>query len=241
MNKVLFIGDSWGYYLGKAADEYKIIEKINSNWTIDYEKSAIIGSTASKFVRNYDNYMDITIEKVKDSNVKLIIFSLGGNDFYNLGHFNDLSNCEDSFIEDSYKKIINNINTIIEEIRKYNQSPIVISGYDYFNINKLVDLFTPETKLKKISTRRFNDLKILFGKKLEELSFKFENCIYTTNWGLIQNSIDNNRYSFPFGNIDEPTPLEKIPDGMHPTLDGYKLLLESSLKQAKKRFPTILQ
>ena len=34
---------------------------------------------------------------------------------------------------------------------------------------------------------------------------------------------------------DEPTPPEWIPDGMHPTPEGYRLLLESTLKQGGYR------
>lgn len=229
MDKVVFIGDSWGRYLGEAAEKYGIVGKINAE--AEYRSTTIIGSTASKFVRNYDSYMDRTVETLKSNPHHLIIFSLGGNDFYNLGHFNNLTEVPETFIEESFSKIRNNLISVLNEIRTISTAPILISGYDYFNITLLTDLFTPESCLRKLSTPLFNRLMTKLGRYFAEAAAVIPDARYTVNWGLLQNHADPQRYPLRGGNPNEPTPREWIPDGMHPTPEGYRLLLESTLKQ----------
>ena len=233
MDKVIFIGDSWGRYLGEAAETFGTLTPMNAE--PEYKDTTIIGSTASKFVRNYDSYMDRTTEILRTDPHRLIIFSLGGNDFYNLGHFNDLTVASSAFIEESFSKIRNNLISVLREIRTVSNAPILISGYDYFNITLLTDLFTPESCLRKLDTPFFNLLMTRLGRFFAEAAAAVPDARYTVNWGLLQNHADPNRYPLRGGNPDEPTPPEWIPDGMHPTPEGYRLLLESTLKQGGYR------
>lgn len=229
MEKVIFIGDSWGHYLGEAAKKFNTLADINSE--PEYEATTVIGSTASRFARNYDGYMDRMTKTVKENRHKLLIFSLGGNDFYNLGHFNDLTTASNDFIEESFSRIEKNLIFVLKEIRALTSAPILFSGYDYFNIELLTDLFTPESLLRKLSTPFFNRLMMKLGRSFAEAAAVVPDARYTVNWGLLQNHADSKRYPLRGGNPDEATPREWIPDGMHPTLEGYRLLLESTLKQ----------
>lgn len=228
-DKVIFIGDSWGHYLGEAAQSMKILAPLKT--APEFKRTTIIGSTASKFVRNYDSYMDITVDLLKTTPHRLIIFSLGGNDFYNLAHFNDLSSASLPFIEEAFTKIRNNLYSILKEIREVSQAPILISGYDYFNLHKLVELFSPESSLRKLSTPLFNQLMMKLGRYFAQAAALIPEARYTVNWGLLQNHADSNAYPLRGGNPNDPTPLSWIPDGMHPTMEGYALLLTSTLKQ----------
>ena len=53
MERVVFIGDSWGRYLGEAAETGNLLQPLNAG--ADWQRTTFIGSTASKFVRNYDS------------------------------------------------------------------------------------------------------------------------------------------------------------------------------------------
>ena len=53
MERVVFIGDSWGRYLGEAAETGNLLQPLNA--VADWQRTPFIGSTASKFVRNYGN------------------------------------------------------------------------------------------------------------------------------------------------------------------------------------------
>ena len=139
-----------------------------------------------------------------------------------------------AFIEESFSKIRNNLISVLTEIRTVSHAPILISGYDYFNITLLTDLFAPESCLKKLTTPFFNRLMTRLGRFFAEAA-AVPDARYTVNWGLLQNHADPNRYPLRGGNPDEPTPPEWIPDGMHPTPEGYRLLLESTLKQGGYR------
>ena len=229
MERVVFIGDSWGRYLGEAAETGNLLQPLNA--VADWQRTTFIGSTASKFVRNYDSYMDLAVEAVKKP-CRLIVFSLGGNDFYNLAHFNDLSAASESFIDESFTKIRNNLISVLKELRENTSAPILFSGYDYFNIDKLVDLFTPDSRLRKLETPLFNRLMMKEGRFAAEAAAAVSGVFCSVNWGLLQHNADPDRYPLRGGNPNEPTPVSWIPDGMHPTKEGYRLLLLSTLKQA---------
>ena len=229
MERVVFIGDSWGRYLGEAAETGNLLQPLNA--VADWQRTTFIGSTASKFVRNYDSYMDLAVEAVKKT-CRLIVFSLGGNDFYNLAHFNDLSAASESFIDESFTKIRNNLISVLKELRENTSAPILFSGYDYFNIDKLVDLFTPDSRLRKLETPLFNRLMMKEGRFAAEAAATVSGVFCSVNWGLLQHNADPERYPLRGGNPNEPTPVSWIPDGMHPTKEGYRLLLLSTLKQA---------
>lgn len=229
MERVVFIGDSWGRYLGEAAENGNLLQPLNA--VADWRKTTFIGSTASKFARNYDSYMDCAVKAVKTP-CRLIIFSLGGNDFYNLAHFNDLSAAEERFIDESFTKIRNNLITVLRELRENSPAPILFSGYDYFNIGKLVELFTPDSRLRKLTTPLFNRLMMKEGRFAAEAAAAVPGIFCSVNWGLLQRNADPERYPLRGGNPDDPTPIEWIPDGMHPTKEGYRILLLSTLKQA---------
>ena len=229
MERVVFIGDSWGRYLGEAAETGNLLQPLNA--VADWQRTTFIGSTASKFVRNYDSYMDLAVEAVKKP-CRLIVFSLGGNDFYNLAHFNDLSAASESFIDESFTKIRNNLISVLKELRENTSAPILFSGYDYFNIDKLVDLFTPDSRLRKLETPLFNRLMMKEGRFAAEAAATVSGVFCSVNWGLLQHNADPERYPLRGGNPNEPTPVSWIPDGMHPTKEGYRLLLLSTLKQA---------
>ena len=229
MERVVFIGDSWGRYLGEAAETGNLLQPLNA--VADWQRTTFIGSTASKFVRNYDSYMDLAVEAVKKP-CRLIVFSLGGNDFYNLAHFNDLSAASESFIDESFTKIRNNLISVLKELRENTSAPILFSGYDYFNIDKLVDLFTPDSRLRKLETPLFNRLMMKEGRFAAEAAAAVSGVFCSVNWGLLQHNAVPERYPLRGGNPNEPTPVSWIPDGMHPTKEGYRLLLLSTLKQA---------
>ena len=135
---------------------------------------------------------------------------------------------------------------------------VVLLGYDYLHYEFLVAF---GLKLDGLDTRSYNEGLVELGRRQREVAEQRANVVYAHNYGLLQHVYGDTIHPpfgipnpfaglpeyppglapkpgpyptylpFPGGLIAYPAPLDQMPDGIHPSAEGFRTLIDHTLDQ----------
>lgn len=253
VDRMVMAGDSWS-----AGLVYPTIDALADQGfgevALSYNGTAVPGSKAEQFANNEASLMDI-LEVSLDVNppADVLLLVIGGNDL--------LSDIADGFggwadfrQNNALDDIADDINTIIDKAQEGRPNlRVVIVGYDYLHW----DFSSLAYGLKDMNTQSFNEAFVALEQRKLDIAQSRARVEYAHNFGILQRTYGDTTHPpfllpplpydpgvaprggyasegyepFPGGAIFYPSPLDRIPDGIHPTADGFRVIIDNTFTQ----------
>ncbi len=251
--RVVIAGDSWSAgFVPATIDEFA--ERGYGDTVVSWEFTSIPGSTADEWASNDGGKLD-TLELVLDLDppAEILLLSISGNDIHDM--IGDGYDDWPTFLRDWRKQsIVDDTMRIVDTaLGGRPDLHVVLIGYDYlhYEFNDLA------YGMGDMSTDEYNLLFAEIGlMELLEASSR-PRLHYAHNFGWLQFAVGDVPHPpfllplfpydpgtvpapgtaatgylpFPGGIYLLPGPLDWIPDGVHPTAAGFRLLFEHTMDQ----------
>ncbi len=253
VERIVIAGDSWS--CGIVTPTRSILDERGfSDVEITFSTTAVAGSTADEWVNNHDNkLLKLTAALDEEPQAELLMLVIGGNDvnasIYNDG-FDDMSNGQRNVVLDSIRDEIRSIVDFARLNRPHLK--VVLVGYDYFHYLFLQEFYG----LGDMFLDEYNLAFVGLGLRKLEISNQVTSCYYAHNYGVLQYTFGDRphppfnlplfEYSpgyvpapgvapdytpFPGGLYQIPSPLDQIPDGIHPSEEGFTAIMNHVFDQ----------
>ncbi len=251
--RIVVAGDSWS--CGIVAPTRNILDERGfSSIEITYSTTAVAGSTAVEWVNNHDNkLLKLSAALDQEPQAELLLLVIGGNDvnaaIYN-DDFDDMSNEQRSQVLDGIR---DNIRAIVDFARLNRPHlSIVLVGYDYFHYLFLQQFYG----LGDMYLDEYNQTFVNLGLRKLEIANQVDGCYYAHNFGVLQYTFGDRPHPpyslplfeyppgyvpapgiapdytpFPGGLYQIPSPLDQIPDGIHPNEEGFTAIMNHVFDQ----------
>ncbi len=253
VERVVIAGDSWSSgFIQAAVDEFA--ERGYGDTIVSWELTSLPGSTAEDWADNDDGRLD-TLEAVIDMNppAEILLLCISGNDVHEM--IDDGFDGWPGFLQEWRKqRIVNDTMHIVDvALAGRPNLHVVLIGYDYlhYEFNDLV------YGMGDMSTESYNLLFADMGQRELAESATRPRFHYAHNFGWLQYAVGDvphppfllpffsygpgsvpapgtaatGYFPFPGGIYLLPGPLDWIPDGVHPTAGGFRLLFEHTMDQ----------
>ncbi len=249
--RILLAGDSWmaGTWLSKAGDK-----ALQANGLGEFETegtdTALGGSRADQWASNHKGKLDaLRAALAKYPTIDVVHLCIGGNDFLRFASENDIAKTTPERRRAQWAVIRKDIQTVVDDILA--QRPdlkVVIADYDYLDPAQMAKVYKAgfTTAFFGVDARTFNAAVIELGREKMTLAKSTPRCYYVQNWGLLQHHIGipgmlkplavrmpggaPNYDPYPGGDPGL-TSGPAMPDGVHPTPQGFQLIFENAVKQ----------
>ena len=253
IDSIVLAGDSWssGFILSVQT---LLNETGHADVELRYEETAIPGSRAAQWADNEDNKLTklaAALDRPPVAEVLLLV--IGGNDinFEIVGHdFDQRGEWWRNLVLDGIR---DDIRTIVDfALQGRPHLHVVLIGYDYIHYEFLKAAYG----LGDWSTRPYNETFVSLGERKLALANTNENVHYAHNYGIMQWTFGDtvhlpfllppiaydphvvpkpgtspNYIPMPGGTVEVPGPLDHLPDGIHPTAEGFYTIMEHSFSQ----------
>ncbi len=253
IERIVIAGDSWS--CGIVAPTRAILDERGfSDIEITYSTTAVAGSTAEEWVYNHDNkLLKLTAALDEDPQAELLLLVIGGNDvnasIYNDG-FDAMSDGQRAQVLDGIR---DDIRAIVDFARLNRPHlSIVLVGYDYFHYLFLQAFYG----LGDMYLDEYNLAFVGLGNRKLEIANQVNGCYYAHNYGVLQYTFGDRPHPpfslplfeyppgyvpapgiapdytpFPGGLYQIPSPLDQIPDGIHPSEEGFSAIMNHVFDQ----------
>ncbi|MCC6159100.1 MAG: hypothetical protein IT350_13715 [Deltaproteobacteria bacterium] len=253
VERVVIAGDSWSSgFIQATIDEFA--ERGYSDTVVSWELTSLPGSTAEDWADNDDGRLD-TLEAVLDMDppAELLLLCVSGNDVHEM--IDDGYDGWPGFLRDWRKQSIvdDTLHIVDTALAGRPNLHVVLIGYDFlhYEFNDFA------YGMGDLSTDEYNLIFAEIG--LQELleTLTRPRFHYAHNFGWLQYAVGDVPHPpfllplfpydpatvpapgtaatgylpFPGGNFLLPGPLDWIPDGVHPTAGGFRLLFEHTMDQ----------
>jgi hypothetical protein len=246
VKRILLLGDSWAAsiatasvtFLGYGTVDNVLADNGFGQYVSEGSQTAWGGTTASQWASS-QGLATITNVLQTYPTIDIVHLSLGGNDFdtratqgRNIMSYTPAQRAAFwNTIEADVQTVVNRCLSVRPDIR------VLICDYDYLDWARIGSNYGGAT------TRQLNDAFMEVGQRKLAIAQRTSRCYYVDNWGLLQYKSNYptsglsapgrapNYTPYAGGNPDYPMPPVLDADGMHPTEQGFRYLVENCFEQ----------
>ncbi len=216
--RILLVGDSWmaGTALTKAGDKALAARGLGEFETEgSINETALGGSEARQWANNHKGKLDKIREVLQRyPAIDIVHLCIGGNDFLEYARAFDLATQSPAERMKKWLEIRKDIQTTVDFILALKPDlRVVINDYDDMDPDLAVKTYKRD--FHGVSARVFNEAFREMGAQKKEIARVTPRCYYVSNWGLLQRR---------FGRA-------VMPDGVHPTPEGFQVLFDNAVEQ----------
>lgn len=218
MRRILLVGDSWtaGMALSKAGDKALAAAGLGE-FTVEgsLTETALGGSQARQWAANHNGKLDKIRELIlRHSTIDIVHLCIGGNDFLNYARSADLAAQTPGQRMEKWLAIRRDVQVTVDFILTLKPSlRVAINDYDYMDPDLIVKTYSGS--LHGVGAKVFNQALVEAGRQKEEIARITPRGGYVRNWGLLERR---------FGR-------SVMPDGVHPTPEGFQALFANAVEQ----------
>ncbi len=257
VDRVVLAGDSWStgliFPLRDALDA-RGYEEVALTWELTSKPGSKVAGWVSDSNLMNALYLSLDVDPPAD----ILIFTLSGNDYLGacksgLGLLGPL----EWFL--TMSAIQNDLLTFVNLVRSGRPNlKIVLVGYDYLHLG-MIELLG--TAMPGFDTIKFNLGLVDLAGRGRDVALATPNMLYAHNMGILQHTYGDYFHPpflcpnpvlgcpeygpgqapkpgpapaydpFPGGWYTYPSPVDYVPDGVHPNHDGFRTIIENSLDQ----------
>ncbi len=244
VDRILVVGDSWaagvaGFRIFEQVFEARGIEGVE----VVGNKTAIGGSRADQWATNHQGKLDVlTSELEAHPTIDIVHLSIGGNDFLNHCFKNDITEATPETRTEKWEAICSDIEKIVERILQVRPGArVLLCDYDFLDPKKIGETYGLHAKGAP-STGEMNAALVELGRSKLALARRIDRLEYVQNYGLLQFHFGIEGMAepktvpfpgkppdyapFPGGNTEYGSGVG-MPDGVHPTPEGYFRIVEN--------------
>ncbi len=249
--RVVLAGDSWS--VGFGFPTIDAFAALGLNTVLTWETTAQSGSRALEWASNQGGKLDLLKAALDaDPPAEVLLLVIGGNDL--LSKMNDGWAKLPKLLRDAALNVIQkDVQTIADyALAQRPHLTVVIIGYDYLHY----DFLKLAVSLPAMNQESFNQAFVDLEKRKLEIAQTTPGVEYAHNFGWLQWTFGDRVHlpfvlppldyapgvvpqpgvaptylPFPGGLPQLPGPLDYLPDGLHPTLVGFRALIDHSLSQ----------
>ncbi|MBM4371882.1 MAG: hypothetical protein FJ098_09520 [Deltaproteobacteria bacterium] len=257
VHRIVLAGDSWstGLILPlRDALDARGLEEVQVSW----ELTSKPGSTVAGWIESSSMMNALYLSLLMDPPAELLVFTLTGNDYLGATHGGlALSGGMGWFV--GMTLIQWDLQTFVAMVRSVRPDlKILMVGYDYLHFDMITALGTSFPGLERMS---FNLGLVDLAGRCRDVALATPDMVYGHNMGILQYTFGDYVHlpflcplpalgfpeygpgqvpkpgpapgytPFPGGWFTYPSPLDHIPDGIHPDYAGYRAIIENSLDQ----------
>lgn len=251
--RIVIAGDSWS--CGIVTPTRAILDERGfSDTEITYSNTAVAGSTADEWVHNQDNKLvKLAAALDEEPPAEVLLLVIGGNDvnasIFNDG-FDEMSNSQKENVLDGIRDDIRSI--VDYALLNRPDLSVVLVGYDYFHYLFLQSFYG----LGDMYLDEYNLAFVGLGMRKLGIENQVQSCYYAHNFGVLQYTFGDRPHPpfslplleyppanvpkpgvapdytpFPGGLYQIPSPLDQIPDGIHPNDEGFTAIMNHVFDQ----------
>jgi hypothetical protein len=249
--RAVIAGDSWS--VGLVLPTIDAFAALGLNTVLTWETTAQSGSRALEWASNKDSKLDLLKAALDaDPPAEVLLLVIGGNDL--LSKMNDGWAKQPKLLRDLALDVIrNDVQTIADyALAKRPHLTVVIIGYDYLHY----DFLKLAVSLPGMDQESFSQAFVDLEKRKLEIAQSTARVEYAHNFGWLQWQFGDKVHPpfllppldyaagvvpkpgvapaylpFPGGFKELPGPLDYLPDGLHPSLEGFRAIIDHSLSQ----------
>ena len=253
IQRIVIAGDSWS--CGIVQPTRAILDERGfGEIEVTYHSTAIAGSTAHEWATNHNGKL-IALAQALDEEpaAEVLLLVIGGNDVNRAITVDNYDEMSERRRLEAMQLIENDIQTIVQVAKTGRpQLQIVLVGYDYFHYLLLQQFYD----LGDLYLDEYNLIFVELGARRMALAQRFEGCHYAHNFGVLQYTFGDtihppfslplfdyppgyvpapgiapNYNPYPGGFYQIPSPLNHIPDGIHPDEEGFTAIMNHVFDQ----------
>jgi len=252
IQRIVLAGDSWS--AGMVTPLPEALRDLGyGSVTVTWELTAISGSTASQWADNDGHKLDyLAASLIMSPPAEVLLLVIGGNDLHD--KMGDGYGNWPAWMQDL---AMDGIEADIEHIVDYALAArpglsVVLVDYDYLHYD-FIQLYRTFPGLNTLS---YNQAFVQLGQRKLDIARRTPGCFFAHNRGVLQNRFGDCPHPpflaplacyaagfaplpgyapaftpFPGGIVAYPSPLDYIPDGVHPSPAGFRAVLDSTFAQ----------
>ena len=247
-DRILVVGDSWAAgVVGFKAFEQVFERRGIHGVEVEGSKTAIGGSRADQWATYHGGKLDILASELESHpTIDIVHLSIGGNDFLSYCLKNDIAEVTPEARQEKWNAIRTDIETIVRHIQaKRPGTRVLLCGYDTLDPDRIAQSYGLKAKGGP-STRAMNEALVEFARGQLDLAQSIDGFEFVQNFGLLQYHFGIEGHllpksvplpggapdyiPFPGGNLDYGSGAA-MPDGVHPTPEGYVILVQNCFDQ----------
>jgi hypothetical protein len=260
--RLVLAGDSWSTGLIQPLRD-ELDERGYEEIVVSWETTSKPGSKVSGWVTNPDLMNGLYSALAMDPPAGMLIFTLTGNDYLGAGKGGlGLLGPQGWFF--AMTAIQLDLITFVALVRAHAPNvKIVLVGYDYLHF-EMIELLG--SKFPGMNLITFNLGLIDLATRERDVATATGDMIYAHNMGLLQHTYGDYFHPpficpnpvmgcpeygpgqapkpgpapgynpFPGGWYTYPSPVDYVPDGVHPSYDGFRAIIDNSLDQVPKEW-----
>jgi len=252
VKRVVMAGDSWS--TGLVNPTIDALADLGYNVPLTWETTAIAGSRADEWVSNQDGKLDALAAALDaDPPAEILLVTLGGNDMNKAAVDQDLGELP-NILQDT---IMDGIRDDLQAFTAWALAgrphlTVVFVGYDFLHY----ELLNAFISLSGFDTKSYNEILIELETRKRDFCVAMAGCEYAHNLGILQHTYGDYPHPpfttplisydpgflpapgwapsyepWPGGFVDLPAPLDHMPDGIHPSPQGFRTIIDHTFAQ----------
>ncbi len=257
VRRIVVAGDSWSAGMVfpeggplRAALDARGFEELVITW----EQTALAGSKVSQWAHNEHGMLNLLFAALDEEPPAEVLFMvIAGNDLLRASA-DGLGDWWRWRQEATFDAIEQDVEQLVDAVlagRPHLQ--VVLVGYDYLHFEMIHNLIS---KMKGMDTAEFNENFVELGRRKLSVAQRTPRCHYAHNFGILQYRLGDTLHPpflnppapyepgvvpfpgrapgyqpFPGGIPLFPGPLGALPDGVHPTGEAHRLIIDNVLDQ----------
>ncbi|MCB9727048.1 MAG: hypothetical protein H6746_01060 [Deltaproteobacteria bacterium] len=251
MHRLVMAGDSWS--VGLVMPTIDALADLGFDATLTWEATAVAGSTAAQWVTN-DGGKLLALDAALDADppAEVLLLVIGGNDL-NREINGGWAKLPKFFRELALDDIRDDVQNLIGYAMAGRPDlQVVMVGYDYLHY----DFLQLYVSLPGLDQQSYNEAFIALEQRKLGIAQANSRVHYAHNLGLLQWTFGDVPHPpfflppvaygpgavpapgvwptytpFPGGLVQLPGPLDYLPDGIHPSLEGFRVIIDHTFAQ----------
>ncbi|RJO66172.1 MAG: hypothetical protein C4523_13925 [Myxococcales bacterium] len=244
VSRIVVAGDSWSVGIAQPTIE-ALAARGYGQVTVSWQATAIGGSTVEEWANNDGHKRDLLlVELTNQPPAEVLVLVISGNDL--LGAMRDGFGGWWPFLQDAlFNQIEDDLQELVNWALIFRPGlQIAIVGYDYLHY-PLIDLYQD---MPDMTLAKFNEAFVELGRRQMTVALRTPGCWYAHNYGIMQYRFGDSSLGYgpgavpfpgtapsyipyPGGNPWLPGPMNELPDGVHPSAAGFRVIIDNTLDQ----------